>query len=99
MIPRRIKGFRAIHPTRRAYLIVLPPFAVLGRGHGAACRVPEAASKPFTVESTHMPFALSAIAVPLWLPVASGLLVGPVFSPVGAAAGILGIAQRSADIA
>jgi hypothetical protein len=46
-----------------------------------------------------MPFALSAIAVPPWLPVASGLLVGLVFAPVGAAAGILGIAQRSAVIA
>jgi hypothetical protein len=45
-----------------------------------------------------MPFALSAIAVP-WLPVASGLLVGLVFSQVGAAGGILGIAQRSPVIA
>ncbi|MCR4301365.1 MAG: hypothetical protein NUV51_07120 [Sulfuricaulis sp.] len=36
-----------------------------------------------------MPFDLSAIAVPLWLPVAWGLLVGLVFSLVGAAGGIL----------
>jgi uncharacterized membrane protein YhaH (DUF805 family) len=30
MIPRRIKGFRAIHPTRRAYLIALLLIVVLG---------------------------------------------------------------------
>jgi hypothetical protein len=82
-----------IYSARRAYLIILLPLAALGRGYGAACRVPEAA-EPFTVESTHMPFALSAIAVPLWLPVASGLLVGLVFSQVDAAGGILGIAPR-----
>lgn len=36
-----------------------------------------------------MAFDLSALAVPLWLPVAWGLLVGLVFSLVGAAGGIL----------
>jgi uncharacterized protein len=36
-----------------------------------------------------MPFDLSALTVPLWLPVAWGLLVGLVFSLVGAAGGIL----------
>ena len=41
-----------------------------------------------------MPFDLSAITVPLWLPVASGLLVGLVFSQVGATGGIFWIAPR-----
>jgi hypothetical protein len=41
-----------------------------------------------------MPFDLSALAVPPWLPVAGGLLVGLVFSQVGAAGGILGIAPH-----
>jgi hypothetical protein len=41
-----------------------------------------------------MPFDLAAITVPLWLPAASGLRVGLVFSPVGATGGILWIAPR-----
>ncbi|GEM_PF-5962557 len=45
-----------------------------------------------------MPFDLSALAVSPWLPVAGGLLVGLVFSPVGAAGGILGIAPHYPDI-
>jgi len=41
-----------------------------------------------------MPFDLSAITVPLWLPAASGLLVVLVFSQVGTTGGILWIAPR-----
>jgi hypothetical protein len=41
-----------------------------------------------------MSFDLSTLAVPPWLPFAAGLRVGPVFSPVGAAGGILWIAPH-----